>query len=86
MASKYLSIPLDIVNPKTTIKIPNEGFPYTDKIKVDDPENIDNDGKKTVEVVKRGDLYLKFNIKFPSKLSLKQREQLAKVIKDEDEE
>jgi len=84
LASKYLSIPLDIVNPKTVIKVPEEGFPYSEKIEVDDPDNIDTEGKRIIDVAKRGDLYIKFNIRFPTKLTLEQREEMAKIIRDEE--
>mmetsp|Transcript_3151 Transcript_3151/g.3762 ORF Transcript_3151/g.3762 Transcript_3151/m.3762 type:complete len:272 (+) Transcript_3151:77-892(+) len=84
LASKYLNIPMDIVEPKTVIKIPNEGFSYSEKVEIDDPDNIDNEEKRYEQVIKRGDLYIKFNIKFPAKLTLEQRQQMAEVIRGED--
>jgi DnaJ-class molecular chaperone len=84
LACKYLNIPLDIINPKTVVKIPHEGIPYVEHTEVEDPENVENDGKKIVEVHKAGNLYVKFNIQFPTGLTLAQREQMLKVFKNED--
>ena len=85
-ACKFLNIPLDIINPKTVLKIPNEGFPYVQKIEIDDPDNVENDCKKIVDVPKSGDMFVRFNIKFPSHLSIEQREKMIKVLRNEDEE
>lgn len=76
---------MDIITPKTTIKIPNEGFPYTEKVEIDDPENVD-DKKKQVDVHKVGDLYIKFNIHFPTNLTQAQREKMVKILRNEDDE
>ena len=85
-AWKFLSIPVNIINATTVIKIKNEGIPYTEKVQVDDPENIENEGKRIVEISKSGDLYVKFNIKFPEDLSFEKREKIVKILKNEDEE
>ena len=85
LACKYLSIPVNIINSKTVIKIKNEGIPFVEKVQVDDPDSIENEGKKTVEINKRGDLYVKFNIKFPEDLSFDKREKIVKILKNEDE-
>lgn len=85
-AWKYLSIPVNIINSTTVIKIKNEGMPYTETVIVDDPENIENEGKKVIEINKCGDLHLKFNIKFPEDLSFEKREKIVKILKNEDQE
>uniref|UniRef100_A0A7S3KDA7 Chaperone DnaJ C-terminal domain-containing protein n=1 Tax=Euplotes crassus TaxID=5936 RepID=A0A7S3KDA7_EUPCR len=83
LACKYLNIPLDLVNPKTVIKIPGEGYPFIQKTVIDDPESIEPDGKLTVMKEARGDLYIKFLIKFPTKMTLKEREKMVEVLNDE---
>jgi DnaJ-class molecular chaperone len=85
LACKYLSIPWDIINPKTIVKIPNEGFPFVERVEVDDPENVENDLKKIVDVFKFGDLIIRFNIKIPNNLSVEKRQEMLKVLRNEDE-
>lgn len=47
--SRYLNFSCDVITPQTEVKIKKEGFPYVDKVEIDDPdhETVETEGKKT---------------------------------------
>lgn len=62
-------IPVDeIITPKTIVKIDNEGMPIFISRKEDD------------HLVKRGHLYVKFDIKFPKTLNESQRKRIEQIL------
>ncbi len=67
---RLLKVPIDqVITPKTVIKLDHEGLPhYGDKSR--DP----------LDAPLRGDLYVKFEIRFPSKLSEAHRQKLAAIL------
>jgi len=67
---RLLKVPVDeVVTPKTLIKIEGEGMPIP-PVKGADP----------LEPLRKGDLYVRFEIKFPKKLSDDQRQRLQSVL------
>lgn len=59
----------DILTPKTILKVPNQGFYYK-------PEKNDNSEDR----LKRGDLFVRFDIIFPTELTPEQKDQLADIL------
>ena len=66
---RILRVPVDsVITPKTVIKVDGEGMIIIDGSTdpLDDP--------------KRGDMYVKFDISFPKKLTESQRQRLEKLL------
>jgi DnaJ-class molecular chaperone len=69
---RLLKIPVDhVITPKSVLKIDGEGMPILPgaDIKVD-----------PLEPLKRGNLYVRFDIKFPKKLTEEQRLRIENVL------
>jgi DnaJ-class molecular chaperone len=69
---RLLKVPVDhVITPKSVIKIDGEGMPILPAagVKVD-----------PLEPLKRGDLYVRFDIKFPKKLTEEQRVRIENVL------
>ena len=66
---RLLRVPVDsVITPKTVIKVDGEGMVILD-------ESAD-----PLEDSKRGDLFVKFDIRFPKKLTESQRQRLEKLL------
>ena len=66
---RLLRVPVDsVITPKTVIKVDGEGMVILDES--GDP----------LEEPKRGDLFVKFDIRFPKKLTEGQRQRLEKLL------
>jgi DnaJ-class molecular chaperone len=66
---RLLRVPVDsVITPKTVIKVDGEGMVILD-------ESAD-----PLEEPKRGDLFVKFDIRFPKKLTEGQRQRLEKLL------
>jgi DnaJ-class molecular chaperone len=62
---RLLRVPVDsVITPKTVLKVDGEGM------------TVWGEDSDPLEEPKRGDLYVKFDIKFPSKLTEAQRQRL----------
>lgn len=69
---RLLSIPADsIISPKTVLTVEGEGMP------------IFKDRKEEDEETKKGNLYVKFNIKFPKALNQEQRARIEGILRQE---
>jgi DnaJ-class molecular chaperone len=66
---RLLRVPVDsVITPKTVIKVDGEGMVILD-------ESAD-----PLEEPQRGDLFVKFDIRFPKKLTESQRQRLEKLL------
>lgn len=71
---RFLKVAVDgIITPRTVIKIPSEGMPIP-YVRGED-SSVD-----PLDAPRKGDLYVKFNIKFPKKLSDSQRQRIEAVL------
>ena len=66
----------DILTPTTLLKVPNEGFYFKTKTPFEEEDSA-NDSR-----LARGDLYVKFNIIFPSELTVDQKDSLRDILQD----
>lgn len=72
---RLLKVPVDaVITPKTVIRLEGEGL-VQHGVKGRDP----------LDPPLRGDLYVKFDIRFPAKLSEAHRERIAKILKTEEQ-
>ena len=66
---RLLKVPVDhVVTPKTVLKIDGEGMP------------IIGGGADPLDAPKRGDMYVKFDIRFPKKLTEAQRLRIEAIL------
>jgi DnaJ-class molecular chaperone len=67
---RLIKVPVDhVITPKTVIKIDGEGMPI-----------INVPGADPLDAPKRGDLYLRFDIRFPKKLTEAQRQRIEAIL------
>lgn len=66
---RLLRVPVDsVITPRTVLKVDGEGMVIIDEVA--DP----------LDEPKRGDMYVKFDIRFPKKLTESQRQRLEKLL------
>ena len=72
--NRKISVAIDeIISPSTVKKVPGEGMPiYQKEISVRDL------------TVKKGDLYIKFHIKFPEYIEPSKKQEITKLLDDEE--
>lgn len=70
---RYLKVPIDhLITPRTVIKIEGEGMPI-----------IASESGDRLAPVKRGDMYVRFDIAFPKKLTEAQRQRIHALLAQE---
>ena len=68
---RLIKLPVDhVITPRTVIKIDGEGMPI-----------INVPGADPLDAPKRGDMYVKFEIRFPKKLTEGQRQRIEAILK-----
>lgn len=66
----------DILTPSTVLKVPNQGFYFWK----DEPFQKQNSGDDNL--LRRGDLFVRFDIVFPTDLTTDQKDCLAEILDD----
>jgi DnaJ-class molecular chaperone len=71
----------EVINPKTVKVIKGEGMPVHKEPEADVLHHL-----KTVAELQKGDLYIKFDIQFPSKIHHKHKETIVNALEGNENE
>lgn len=74
--SRVSVVVTDILNPATVLKVPQQGFYFWKE------EHFTKNGSRNENLLQRGDLFVRFDIIFPTELTTDQKDCLAEILED----